>query len=58
MKVEERWRDIMKDCSWPHFGVVNRNNDWMSTVDDKGLGHVAEEDLVKLMENNGFEVIV
>ena len=41
--------------SWMHFGTVNLNHGWMSTVDEKtGYGNIEKEDFVKLLESHGF----
>ena len=40
-----------------HFGTVNVNHGWMSTVDEKtGYGNIEREDFVKLLESHGFRV--
>ena len=40
-----------------HFGTVNLNHGWMSTVDEKtGYGNIEREDFVKLLEGHGFRV--
>ena len=40
-----------------HFGTVNLNHGWMSTVDEKtGYGNIEREDFVKLLESHGFSV--
>ena len=40
-----------------HFGTVNLNHGWMSTVDEKtGYGNIEREDFVKLLESHGFRV--
>ena len=40
-----------------HFGTVNVNHGWMSTVDEKtGFGNIDKEDFVKLLESQGFRV--
>ena len=40
-----------------HFGTVNLNHGWMSTVDEKtGHGNIEKEDFVKLLESQGFRV--
>ena len=43
--------------SWMHFGTVNVNHGWMTTVDEKtGYGNIRREDFVKLLESHGFKV--
>ena len=39
-----------------HFGTMNFNHGWMSTVDEKtGYGNIEREDFVKLMESHGLD---
>lgn len=56
MKQESKWAEILVPCSWPHFKTVHTNNSWMSTVDNNGMGHIIQDDYVKLMQNHGFQV--
>lgn len=56
MKKEDKWSKMLSKTSWPNFKTIHKNNDWMSTVDNKGNGPIIEEDYVRLMENHGFKV--
>jgi len=57
MKSEDKWDKILKKTEWPHFKTVHRNNAWMSTVNNTGNGYIVESDYVRLMKDNGFQVV-